>query len=430
MKKKINKKKIVLLIILICLLILQIKAFTDSQANKLFEISLLVKDNSNVLEDNKVEVEATEEENSGYFYLPESVNGKRVSKFYITEKTVEENNENSSVVEKKPGDKIYLSESEKENKQVEVKLDYDTKTSNEKILYNSELNIEKNEASISVNGYVENETKLQVEEKTKDDVVISDTYLTEYGFNSVYDISLVDKNNNKINIENEKYKVTIEKEGIGKNSKKQYKILHIDDNNNVEEIQNLELETNKIIFETESFSKFVILEKEENSVINNEITNNEIIEETTDANSLVMPMSLDLGVESWDGTTGTSFSWGSGTENEPYLIADGKDLSYLREQVRNGNTYEGQYFQLTDDIDLDGRDWTPIGTSQNSFRGIFDGAGHTIANARIVVPALPNRTYEGYGIFSSIGGGNSNKKPRTFKYKCRYNSRWRYRRNR
>ena len=298
MKKKINKKKIVLLIILICLLILQIKAFTDSQANKLFEISLLVKDNSNVLEDNKVEVEATEEENSGYFYLPESVNGKRVSKFYITEKTVEENNENSSVVEKKPGDKIYLSESEKENKQVEVKLDYDTKKSNEKILYNSELNIEKNEASISVNGYVENETKLQVEEKTKDDVVISDTYLAEYGFNSVYDISLVDKNNNKINIENEKYKVTIEKEGIGKNSKKQYKILHIDDNNNVEEIQNLELETNKIIFETESFSKFVILEKEENSVINNEITNNEIIEETTDANSLVMPMSLDLGVES------------------------------------------------------------------------------------------------------------------------------------
>ena len=221
MKKKINKKKIVLLIILICLLILQIKAFTDSQANKLFEISLLVKDNSNVLEDNKVEVEATQEENSGYFYLPESVNGKRVSKFYITEKTVEENNENSSVVEKKPGDKIYLSESEKESKQVEVKLDYDTKTSNEKILYNSELNIEKNEASISVNGYVENETKLQVEEKTKDDVVISDTYLAEYGFNSVYDISLVDKNNNKINIENEKYKVTIEKEGIGKNSKKQ-----------------------------------------------------------------------------------------------------------------------------------------------------------------------------------------------------------------
>ena len=407
MKKKINKKKIVLLIILICLLILQIKAFTDSQANKLFEISLLVKDNSNVLEDNKVEVEATEEENSGYFYLPESVNGKRVSKFYITEKTVEENNENSSVVEKKPGDKIYLSESEKESKQVEVKLDYDTKTSNEKILYNSELNIEKNEASISVNGYVENETKLQVEEKTKDDVVISDTYLTEYGFNSVYDISLVDKNNNKINIENEKYKVTIEKEGIGKNSKKQYKILHIDDNNNVEEIQNLELETNKIIFETESFSKFVILEKEENSVINNEITNNEIIEETTDANSLVMPMSLDLGVDSWDGTTGTSFSWGSGTEEEPYLIADGEDLSYLREQVRNGNTYEGKYFQLANDIDLGGRDWTPIGTNQNSFRGIFDGAGHTIANARIVVPALPNRTYEGYGIFSSIGGGNS-----------------------
>ena len=123
--------------------------------------------------------------------------------------------------------------------------------------------------------------------------------------------------------------------------------------------------------------------------------------------NLIMTMNLDMGVGSWDGTTSASFSWGSGTEDEPYLIADGSDLAYLATQVRNGNTYEGQYFQLTNDIDLGGRDWTPIGTNQNSFRGIFDGAGHTIANAKITVPSLPDRTYEAYGIFGSIGGGNS-----------------------
>ena len=64
--KKINKKRIILLIILICLLILQIKAFTDSQANKVLEITLSAKDSKSILEDSLVTLEAIDEGKSGY----------------------------------------------------------------------------------------------------------------------------------------------------------------------------------------------------------------------------------------------------------------------------------------------------------------------------------------------------------------------------
>lgn len=110
----------------------------------------------------------------------------------------------------------------------------------------------------------------------------------------------------------------------------------------------------------------------------------------------------------WDGTSvATNFSWGNGTEKEPYLISDGEEFAYLAKQVRDGNTYEGIYFQIANDIDLGNNQWTPIGDSRNSFRGILDGAGHTIANAKITVSSLPDSTYEAYGIFGSIGGGNT-----------------------
>lgn len=113
--KKINKKRIVLLIILVCLLILQIKAFMDSTANKLLEVTLLAKDSKAILEDSSMTVEATEEEESGYsLILPKVVNEKKVSKYYIIEKNVETQNTANTEetvnaeVEKNPGDKIYL----------------------------------------------------------------------------------------------------------------------------------------------------------------------------------------------------------------------------------------------------------------------------------------------------------------------------------
>ena len=403
--KKINKKRIVLLIILICLLILQIKAFTDSQANKLLEVTIVAKDNEGLLEDSSEAVEATDEGESGYsLALPEVINEKMVSKYYITEKNAENEEIDSTEVEKKPGEKIYLTEEEAQSQKVELKVYYDTKTEAGTVFYNEQVEQELEDKIVNVKAYVESGANVNIESIAKEEVTEIDDYLYEYGFNSAYSISLEKEDGSK-SIVSGNITISIEEENLGEGTNREYKVIHILDDGTLEEID-AKLSKNKIEFETESLSTFVILEKESGSVVDN----SEVVDDTMDeavSNSLIMTMQARTSGEPWDGSVADSFSWGSGTEEEPYLIADGVDLAYLGQQVRNGNTYEGQYFQIANDIDLGGREWTPIGTSQNPFRGILEGAGHTIANATVTVSSLPNQTYESYGIFASIGGGSS-----------------------
>ncbi len=89
----------------------------------------------------------------------------------------------------------------------------------------------------------------------------------------------------------------------------------------------------------------------------------------------------------WDGTTKTAFA-GEGTEASPYLIADAANLAYLAEQVNAGNNYAGKYLKQTADIDLGGKEWTPIGTLTSSsdykaFSGNYDGAGFEVKGLSI-----------------------------------------------
>ncbi len=395
--KKINKKRVFLLIILICLLILQIKAFKNSQANKLVETTLVAKDNKSILEDALVTIEATSEGESGYvLVLPGIINEKKVSKYYITEKNIENEEITNKDIEKEPGTKIYLTDEEIEIKKVELKVEYDSITKDEKILYNQQINTKLDDKIIQVKAYIEDGIEVKIENKEKEDIAQIDNYLTDYTFNSAYDISLEkEKSENVVTFGN--IIISIEEKELDKN--KEYKIIHITDNEKIEEIEKIELSDNKIEFETQTLSTFVILEKENiSNVVQNEIQ---------EPLNTIMPMALITEVEAWDGSTANNFPWGQGTKEEPYLIADGADLAYLGKQVKNGNTYEGQYFQIANNIDLDGREWKPIGTSENSFRGVLEGAGHTIANAKITVSSLPEGSYETYGIFGSIGGGNT-----------------------
>ena len=66
---------------------------------------------------------------------------------------------------------------------------------------------------------------------------------------------------------------------------------------------------------------------------------------------------------------------GSGTAEDPYIINSEATWNYLAETVNAGNTYSGKYFQLTEDISVT----RMVGNSDsNSFRGTFDGGGHTL----------------------------------------------------
>jgi len=105
-------------------------------------------------------------------------------------------------------------------------------------------------------------------------------------------------------------------------------------------------------------------------------------------------------VSVWDGSHST-WTQGTGTETNPYIIENAAQLAYLAVYINGGGTSSGQYWKLIIDIDLNGLQWTPIG-SGNYFRGHFDGGGHTIANLVVNV-----ETYAGlFGYMS--GGGISN----------------------
>ena len=119
----------------------------------------------------------------------------------------------------------------------------------------------------------------------------------------------------------------------------------------------------------------------------------------------------------WDGSIATAFADGSGTESDPYQIANGAELAYLASSVNSGETYTGKNFVLTANIDLNGLPWTPIGNSFSDallegsnyriFAGNFDGNGYTISNVSIGSETAPLEA-DVFGLFGATAGKISN----------------------
>jgi len=133
-------------------------------------------------------------------------------------------------------------------------------------------------------------------------------------------------------------------------------------------------------------------------------------------------------VNAWNGTYADAFGGGTGTEADPYLIANADQLAYLNNQI-SAEVGCDAYYKLIADINLGGEEnankgtlWYPIGYHKNggeiaslafddapeaiyeiteetntpgsvaaesgkewytyggAFKGTFDGAGHTISN--------------------------------------------------
>lgn len=106
----------------------------------------------------------------------------------------------------------------------------------------------------------------------------------------------------------------------------------------------------------------------------------------------------------------TTFSGGSGSSDNPYLISSVQDLAQLAVNVNSGgNYYKGQYFRQTADIDLDGKYWIPIGGVKQdinySFKGHYNGDFHLISNMNIKSSLChESGTYKGFvGLFGWIG---------------------------
>lgn len=91
------------------------------------------------------------------------------------------------------------------------------------------------------------------------------------------------------------------------------------------------------------------------------------------------------------------FSGGSGTESDPYLVANAEDLNNVRNQL-------DAHFKQVADIDLyNFVNWTPIGENwSTAFRGVFEGNNHKISNIRIDVPSGRELGLFGYVINTTL----------------------------
>lgn len=91
---------------------------------------------------------------------------------------------------------------------------------------------------------------------------------------------------------------------------------------------------------------------------------------------------------------------GSGTEDDPYLLATAADLKAFRDMA-NAKASSKLCATLTADIDLGGEDWKPFeGPSLgDAYAGTFDGANHTIKGLSV---NLTSST--GAGLFGTVCG--------------------------
>ena len=102
---------------------------------------------------------------------------------------------------------------------------------------------------------------------------------------------------------------------------------------------------------------------------------------TLDLGGEAAPLAEGSG-EGWDGTTVTEPAQADGV----YQIGTAEELAWFAAKVNDG-TAAAANAVLTADIDLNNKEWTPIGNVPNRYVGSFNGQNHTVKNMSITVGA-------------------------------------------
>ncbi len=103
---------------------------------------------------------------------------------------------------------------------------------------------------------------------------------------------------------------------------------------------------------------------------------------------VMIPITRVSAADVWTGNVDTSWYVASGTT---FTINSAAQLAGLAQLVNDGtDNFSGNIVSLSTDIDLDHRQWTPIGQSlSNAFQGRFDGNDHVIRNLSIGTTSTP-----------------------------------------
>ena len=100
------------------------------------------------------------------------------------------------------------------------------------------------------------------------------------------------------------------------------------------------------------------------------------------------------------------FNGGDGTLENPYQIANEKQLRDFAVSLTAKRDYSGIYIKLVNDIDVSSEEWTAIGEGEYAFNGNFDGDNHTISGISIGTAENPyedDGTKVYFGLFGVLG---------------------------
>ena len=131
-----------------------------------------------------------------------------------------------------------------------------------------------------------------------------------------------------------------------------------------------------------------------------------------DVNVEIKPEYNDDALEAWDGTTLNEPTYDAATKT--YYISHAAELAYIAALV-NGtldtdnvsraavakNSLKGYTLSLECDINLNGKEWTPIGVGGNHFQGTLKGNNYTIHGLKI--SERPNGTSQA-ALFGTVSG--------------------------
>ncbi|MCL2847121.1 MAG: hypothetical protein FWE38_05585, partial [Firmicutes bacterium] len=112
-------------------------------------------------------------------------------------------------------------------------------------------------------------------------------------------------------------------------------------------------------------------------------------------------MAQPIPVTSWADFAATSFAGGTGTNTDPYIIETPAQIAFMAQRVNNDATARTAYFQITQDIDMAGHNWSMMSTGTGN---VFHGSLVAVNNATI-----NNLVFESAGVsagfFGHIGEG-------------------------
>ncbi len=106
--------------------------------------------------------------------------------------------------------------------------------------------------------------------------------------------------------------------------------------------------------------------------------------------ALAVPMD-----EAWIDHADTNWYSNNNSASE-FTISTAAQLAGLAQLVNEGNNFSGKTITLGANIDLAGKEWTPIGTSGKPFSGTFDGKNFIIYNLVITNPSASDVGLFGY----------------------------------